>query len=103
MKKYFVDVIKSKAFDAVLGMLLFFFAALSFDYATDETLTGQSLLFDLLYSFLLGLLLFFRPTKKKLSNESLKHRSDKVELIGKVLIGFLLFMVFLALTVYKLR
>ncbi|MBU0706794.1 hypothetical protein KKG41_00275 [Patescibacteria group bacterium] len=103
MKNSFKEVLSSRTFDSVLAFLLFFFLALSFDYSTDEVLTGRSLMFDLFYSILLGTLVYFRPTNKGLSKEVLKDRSEKVEVIGKIMIGLLLFMIFLALTVYKLR
>ncbi len=99
MKAYFKAIFESKIFDGLVGVIFFLIIALFFDYATDEILTTHSFLLDLIFSLLLGLLIMIRPTGKKLGSALIKKRNEQVELIGKVLIGLLLFVTLLVLII----
>ncbi|MDD5342303.1 MAG: hypothetical protein PHI73_03130 [Patescibacteria group bacterium] len=101
MNKSLKEIIESKLFDALIGIILFLILALGIDYAMDEIFTGQSVMFDLIFSLLIGILMLFRPAGKKLNPELTRKQNEKVELIGKMFIGFLLFVTLIALMVVK--
>ncbi len=101
MKENFKSVFQTKMFDAALGILLFMILAFALDYATDEQFTSNSILFDLVFSFLLGVLLVVKPSGKKMDPKILKQRAETMELVGKVLIGILLFVTLIVLILTK--
>lgn len=92
MKEQFKAIFDAHLFNAGLGFLLFLLLAFGFDYATDEKILVNSFIFDIFYSFLVGALLYFVPIKTVTNKEVLKKRTAIVELMGFVLIGFLLFL-----------
>jgi len=101
MKEHFKKVLESKIFDGLLGIVVFLLIALSFDYASDEKISVGSFVLDLMFSLGLGIVIIIRPTHKKLNKEVIKKRNEQVELIGKVLIGILLFITLLVLMYLK--
>jgi len=97
MKQEFRQIFESRMFNAILGMVLFMMLALGYDYSIDETFTTKSLLYDIGFCLILGVLLLILPNNKKIDKKIVKDRSETFELFGKVFIGILLFIVLLTL------
>ncbi|MDP3964808.1 MAG: hypothetical protein Q8Q20_04115 [bacterium] len=101
MKKEFQYAVSSKYFDAALGFILLLIVTLSFDFAIDEALSAQSMAIDALSSLVLAVVIALRPTSKDTGTDPaiVRKRSETFEFIGKMLIGFLLFMSFVVLLI----
>lgn len=83
--------LRSHAFDALLVILIFFGFALAYDYSLDETLTVQSIMTALGFSLIVGLLVGFRARFEQTESTTIKRRSETFEVVGKIIIGLLLF------------
>lgn len=91
MKEQFKEVFETRFFNALLGFVLFAMLAAGFDYATDEVFTAASFLYDLLFSVLVGILVFIIPSRPVTNKQVLKRHAEIAEMIGFILIGILLF------------
>ncbi|MFA5107066.1 MAG: hypothetical protein WC497_01920 [Patescibacteria group bacterium] len=101
MKEQFKAIFETRLFNALMGFVLFAMLAVGFDYATDEKFTTASFLFDLLYSLLLGVLIFIIPSRSTADTKKLRRHAEIAEMIGFILIGLLLFVAVLVLVILR--
>ena len=101
MKEQFKTIFETRLFNALMGFILFAILAVGFDFATDEKFTTASILFDLLYSVLLGVLIFIIPSRSTANTEKLRRHAEIAEMIGFITIGLLLFVAVVVLVILR--